>query len=99
MTASKKEKNKSVASEHPKNEDTTEARENVKLETDKSETSSKLLQLPRAWIILATIRLLVNIFGQRSYIHPDEFFQGNSLPDMRSKNKLGIGWHPNFEGT
>lgn len=38
--------------------------------------SSKLLQLPRAWVVLATLRLLVNIFGQRSYIHPDEFFQG-----------------------
>ena len=36
----------------------------------------KFLQLPRAWLILMTIRLLLNIFGQRSYIHPDEFFQG-----------------------
>jgi phosphatidylinositol glycan class Z len=36
----------------------------------------KLLRLPRTWIILATFRIVLNLFSQRSYIHPDEFFQG-----------------------
>lgn len=46
-------------------------------ETDDGKVKqAKFLQLPRAWLILMTIRLLLNIFGQRSYIHPDEFFQG-----------------------
>jgi phosphatidylinositol glycan class Z len=28
------------------------------------------------WLILVTIRIILNLFSQRSYIHPDEFFQG-----------------------
>lgn len=31
---------------------------------------------PKEWLVLVTIRLVLNIFSQRSYIHPDEFFQG-----------------------
>ena len=63
------------------------------------ESTKYELKLPRTWLILMTIRIALNVFFQRGYIHPDEFFQGNSLPDIRSKNKLGIGWHPNFEST
>ncbi len=50
---------------------------NIKDHEKPINNKSKLLQLPRTWIILMTLRFLINIFGQRSYIHPDEFFQGN----------------------
>lgn len=79
MGANKKEKVKTNASaDSPPSESPVEgsvkdeAKPTVKVEPQ----SSKLLQLPRAWVVLATLRLLVNIFGQRGYIHPDEFFQG-----------------------
>lgn len=75
MVSNKKDKSKatsnSVPSEPPPSV-SDESKAKAKIEPQ----SSKLLQLPRAWVVLATLRLLVNIFGQRSYIHPDEFFQG-----------------------
>jgi len=43
---------------------------------DLSSNNKKLLKLPRQWLILMTIRIALNLFGQKSYIHPDEFFQG-----------------------
>ena len=42
----------------------------------KPDMSTNLIKLPRFWFFLMTIRFLVTIFGQRAYIHPDEFFQG-----------------------
>lgn len=32
--------------------------------------------ITKYWVFLVFIRLAVNLFGQRGYIHPDEFFQG-----------------------
>ena len=43
---------------------------------DLSSNNKKLLKLSRQWLILMTIRIALNLFGQKSYIHPDEFFQG-----------------------
>ncbi|CAF0717835.1 unnamed protein product [Brachionus calyciflorus] len=36
----------------------------------------KSLKPPKQWIYLFTFRIVLNLFSQRSYIHPDEFFQG-----------------------
>ena len=36
----------------------------------------KLLNPTKNWLILVTFRIILNVFSQRSYIHPDEFFQG-----------------------
>lgn len=63
-------KSKSASEQSTKKESDETCNKNEKIE------SSKLLQLPRTWMFLMTFRLLINIFGQRSYIHPDEFFQG-----------------------
>lgn len=30
----------------------------------------------RSWQIFFIFRIAINLFGQRAYIHPDEFFQG-----------------------
>jgi hypothetical protein len=43
---------------------------------DLSSNNKKLLKLPKQWLILMTIRIALNLFSQKSYIHPDEFFQG-----------------------
>lgn len=45
---------------------------------NKKETKKeiKLLAPTKHWLILVTIRIILNVFSQRSYIHPDEFFQG-----------------------
>ena len=42
----------------------------------KKATNVELLKVPRAWLLLMTLRIALNLFFQRSYIHPDEFFQG-----------------------
>lgn len=73
MSTKKKEKNNA-------NKSTTETESNnenklIELIPNTAD-KKKLLKLPTAWIILMTIRLFLNITGQRSYIHPDEFFQG-----------------------
>lgn len=48
----------------------------IEITPNNANSKKKLLKFPTAWIVLMTIRLFLNITGQRSYIHPDEFFQG-----------------------
>jgi hypothetical protein len=65
--------NSRVKDESQQNELETPTAEETKIQVEKK---IKFLQLPRPWIVLMTLRLLLNMIGQRSYIHPDEFFQG-----------------------
>ena len=39
-------------------------------------TTMTTSSITKYWVFLVFIRLAVNLFGQRGYIHPDEFFQG-----------------------
>jgi GPI mannosyltransferase 4 len=53
------------------------AKKNKKLPLSSFYEKSKYeLKVPRAWLILMTLRIVLNVFFQRGYIHPDEFFQG-----------------------
>jgi GPI mannosyltransferase 4 len=64
--------------------------------------SKSLLPLPKAWFFLVAIRFGLNIFGQRGYIHPDEFFQSIEplVGDLfNCSDKVLKTWEFNFMST
>lgn len=69
---------------------------------DTQTNKKQLLTLPKVCKILMTIRLLLNIVGQRSYIHPDEFFQGLepiSGHVFNCSERMHLTWEFQFTNT
>lgn len=56
-------------------------KEEVAIKTEKETVigKTKLINVPCGWLILLTFRIVINVFSQRGYIHPDEFFQGPEI--------------------
>jgi GPI mannosyltransferase 4 len=71
---------------------------NLPISTD----GKSLLALPKAWFVLVAIRFGLNLFGQRGYLHPDEFFQSIEplVGDLfNCSDKVLRTWEFNFESA
>lgn len=56
-----------------------QTKNNQKVATTTTTTTTTTMttsSITKYWVFLVFLRLAVNLFGQRGYIHPDEFFQG-----------------------
>jgi phosphatidylinositol glycan class Z len=69
---------KNDTNDEPTTQTTNSIKKNKKLPLSSfyEESTKYELKVPRTWLILMTIRIALNVFFQRGYIHPDEFFQG-----------------------
>lgn len=60
----------------------------------------KYLKLPASWLVLMTLRIVLNLYSQRSYIHPDEFFQGLEIISgdlFNCSDRIYRPWEFNFK--